>query len=77
MRNTPLKLTLLALLLTLSRYGTAASWPAQGVKMDSMSVAELEKAGDQARDCRAEHRSPAIWLCVSSTLLVSPPGLRP
>jgi len=49
MRNTTLKLTLLALLLTLSRYSTAASWPAQGVKMDTMSVAELEKAGDQAR----------------------------
>lgn len=49
MRNTPLKLTLLALMLTLSRYGTAASWPEQGVKMGTMSVAELEKAGDQAR----------------------------
>ena len=52
MRNTALKLTLLALLLTLSRYGTAASWPDQGVKMDAMSVAELEKAGDQARSVK-------------------------
>ena len=49
MRNTTLKLTLLALLLALSRYGTAASWSPQGVKIDTMSVAELEKAGDQAR----------------------------
>jgi tetratricopeptide (TPR) repeat protein len=49
MRNTTLKLTLLALLVTLSRYGIAASWPGQSVKMDTMTVAELEKAGDQAR----------------------------
>jgi tetratricopeptide (TPR) repeat protein len=49
MRNTTLRLTLLALLLTLARYGTAASWPEQSGKMDTMSLAELEKAGDQAR----------------------------
>ena len=52
MRNTTLKLTLLALLLMIARYGTAASWPEQGVKMDAMSVAELEKAGDQARSTK-------------------------
>jgi len=52
MRNTTLKLTLIALLLTLSRYSAAASWPEQGVKMDAMTVAELEKAGDQARSVK-------------------------
>ena len=50
MRNTTLKFMLLALLLTLTRYSAAASWPEQGtIKMDAMTVAELEKAGDQAR----------------------------
>src|SRR6201993_1268630 len=49
MRNTTLKFMLLALLLTFTRFSAAASWPEQGVKMDAMSVAELEKAGDQAR----------------------------
>jgi tetratricopeptide (TPR) repeat protein len=50
MRNTSLKLTLLALLLTLSRYGIATADPDLGaVNMNAMSVADLEKAGDQAR----------------------------
>ncbi|HXJ86296.1 MAG TPA: tetratricopeptide repeat protein [Candidatus Binatia bacterium] len=50
MRNTTLKFMLLAVLLTLTRYSAADSWPEQGgVKMDAMSVADLEKAGDQAR----------------------------
>jgi tetratricopeptide (TPR) repeat protein len=53
MRNTILKLMLLALLMTSARYGAAASWPEQGtVKMDAMSAAELEKAGDQARSVK-------------------------
>lgn len=49
MRNITLKFMLLAVLLTLTRYSAAASWPEQGVKLDTMTVAELEKAGDQAR----------------------------
>jgi len=50
MRNTTLKITLLALLLTLSRYSAATPAPEQGnIKMNAMTVAELEKAGDQAR----------------------------
>ena len=49
MRNTTLKFMLLAVLLALTRYSAAASWREQGVKMDLMTVAELEKAGDQAR----------------------------
>jgi len=49
MRNTTVKLTLLAVLLTLTKFGAAASWPDQSVNMNAMSVAELEKAGDQAR----------------------------
>ena len=49
MRNTTLKFMLLAVLLTLTRYSAAASWPEQGVKLDTMTAAELEKAGDQAR----------------------------
>ncbi len=52
MRNITLKLTLLALLLTLSRYSAAGSWPQQGVNMNMLSVAELEKAGDQARSVK-------------------------
>ncbi len=52
MRNITLKLTLLALLLTLSRYSAAESWPEQASKIDTMTVAELEKAGDQARSVK-------------------------
>jgi len=53
MRNTILKIMMLALLVTLSRYGTAAPVPEQAtIKMDAMSVAELEKAGDQARSVK-------------------------
>lgn len=54
MRNTLLKVTTLALLLmTLSRYSAATPSPEQGtIKMDAMSVAELEKAGDQARSVK-------------------------
>jgi len=49
MRNTTLKFMLLALLLTVTRHSAAASWPEQQTKMDGMSAAELERAGDQAR----------------------------
>lgn len=49
MRNTTVKFMLLALLLTITRYSAAASWPEQGIKTDAMTTAELEKAGDQAR----------------------------
>jgi tetratricopeptide (TPR) repeat protein len=49
MRNTTLKFMLLAVLLTLTRYTPAASWPEQGRKTDAMSAGDLEKAGDQAR----------------------------
>jgi tetratricopeptide (TPR) repeat protein len=50
MRNITLKLILLAMLLTLGRYATAATAPEQGsVNMSAMTVAELEKAGDLAR----------------------------
>jgi tetratricopeptide (TPR) repeat protein len=55
MRNTILKIMMLALLVTVSRYGTAAPVPEpeQGtIKMDAMTVAELEKAGDQARSVK-------------------------
>ena len=53
MRNTILKIMLLALLLTLSRYSAASPAPEQGtIKMDAMTVAELEKAGDQARSVK-------------------------
>ena len=53
MRNTILKIMLLALLLTLSRYSAASPAPEQGtIKMDAMTVAELEKAGDQARSIK-------------------------
>jgi len=46
MRNTTLKIMILALLLTLSRYSTATPAPEQGaIKTDAMTVAELEKAG--------------------------------
>jgi tetratricopeptide (TPR) repeat protein len=50
MRNTTIRIVLLAMLVTLSRYGSAMPAPQQGtVKMDSMTVSELEKAGDAAR----------------------------
>src|SRR6201987_3751520 len=50
MRNTILNITLLALLMTLARYSTATPAPEQGtIKMDTMTIAELEKSGDQAR----------------------------
>jgi len=49
MKNTMLRLTLLAMLVTLSRYSAAAPAPEQaGIRADA-TVAELEKAGDQAR----------------------------
>jgi len=50
MKRITLKLTLLAMLLTLARFSAAKPSPEQSdVKMNSMSVAELEKAGDTAR----------------------------
>ncbi len=53
MRNTILKIMLLAMLMTLSRYSAATPAPEQGtIKMDTMTVAELEKAGDQARSVK-------------------------
>src|SRR3954470_7517288 len=49
MRNTTLKIMLLALLLmTLSGYGVGEPTPDQGT-MNGMTVAQLEKAGDEAR----------------------------
>jgi len=51
MRNTTLRFMLLAVLLTSVRYGAAASWPEQA-KVDAMTAAELEKAGDQARSVK-------------------------
>ena len=53
MRNTILKIMLLAILMTLSRYSAATPAPEQGtIKIDTMTVAELEKAGDQARSVK-------------------------
>ncbi|HYM74409.1 MAG TPA: tetratricopeptide repeat protein [Candidatus Dormibacteraeota bacterium] len=54
MRNITLKITLLAMLMTLCRYSAATPSAEQSnvksdVKMDTMSVTELEKAGDAAR----------------------------
>src|SRR5215471_12889503 len=49
MRNTTLKYMQLAVLLALTTLSAAASWPEQGIKIDTMSAADLEKAGDQAR----------------------------
>jgi tetratricopeptide (TPR) repeat protein len=40
---------LLALLATSATYSAAASWPEQSIKIDTMTVGELEKGGDQAR----------------------------
>ena len=53
MRNTTLKFMLLALMLSSVTYGSAASWPEQDkIKMDAMTAADLEKAGDQARSVK-------------------------
>ena len=50
MRNITLKLVLLAMLIPLFRYARAESVPDQDVpNINSMTVAELEKAGDTAR----------------------------
>src|SRR3954471_18455340 len=50
MRNTTLKIMLLALLLTVSKHGAAEPTPDQGtMNMNGMTVAQLEKAGDEAR----------------------------
>jgi len=50
MRNIPLKLALLAMLVAVGRYSAATAADQQAsVKMDAMTVAELEKAGDAAR----------------------------
>lgn len=50
MRNITLRFALLAMLVTLSSYGSAAPAPQQdAAHMDSMTVGELEKAGDLAR----------------------------
>ena len=43
---------LLALAMTATKYSPAASWPDQNVNLDKMTVAELEKAGDQARSVK-------------------------
>jgi len=50
MRNTTVKTMMLALLLIVSRYSVAEPTPEQGaLNMDAMTVAQLEKAGDEAR----------------------------
>jgi tetratricopeptide (TPR) repeat protein len=50
MRNITVRIMLLAMLIMLSRYSTATPAPQQGsVTMDTMTVAQLEKAGDLAR----------------------------
>src|ERR1051326_5256880 len=50
MRNIPLRIVLLAILLTLSTYAIAAPAPQQdATHLDSMTVGELEKTGDLAR----------------------------
>lgn len=50
MRNITIRIMLLAMLITLSRYSAGTPAPQQGnANMESMTVAELEKAGDQAR----------------------------
>jgi len=50
MKNTTLTVTLLAMLMALGQYGAATPSEEQsGVKMDTMSVSDLEKAGDAAR----------------------------
>lgn len=50
MRNIPLRIGLVMMLIMLSRYSSATPVPQQEkVNMDAMTVAQLEKAGDQAR----------------------------
>ena len=49
MKNTTVRITLLAMLLTLCRYATAAAAPDEILNMGASTVAELEKAGDDAR----------------------------
>lgn len=50
MRKVTLRIVLLAMLGTLSSYGSATPAPQQGAtNMDSMTASELEKAGDLAR----------------------------
>ncbi len=50
MRNTTVKIMLVAMLMMLSRFGSGAPSPQQDkISMESMTVAELEKAGDEAR----------------------------
>ena len=49
MRNTTIKVVLLAMLMTLSRYSSGSPAPQQSSSLDTMSAAELEKAGDEAR----------------------------
>jgi len=50
MRNIPLKVTLLAIVLTFCRYSNALPAPKQeGSTIDTGAVSELEKAGDLAR----------------------------
>jgi len=50
MKNTTLTITLLAMLMTLGQYSAATPSEEQGgVRMDTMSVSDLEKAGDAAR----------------------------
>jgi len=50
MRTTTVKIMLLAILMLLSRYSAGTPAPPQdAAKMQAMTVAELEKAGDEAR----------------------------
>jgi tetratricopeptide (TPR) repeat protein len=50
MRNVTGKITLLAMVLSLATYSSAAPAPQQAtIQIDTMTVAELEKAGDLAR----------------------------
>ena len=50
MRNITLRIGLVMMLIMLSRYSSATPVPQQEkVNMDAMTVAQLEKAGDQAR----------------------------
>jgi len=53
MRNLIVKITLMAMLLTVRGFGVDTPNPQQaGVDMNAMSVAELDKAGDQARSVK-------------------------
>lgn len=50
MRNTTVKIMVVAMLMMLSRYGSGAPVPQEDkIRMESMTVAELERAGDEAR----------------------------